>query len=72
MMGWWISEIPFGPYVRESFALPIGRRCPVSFMIGQAQIIDLEAKGMQPNVQLMRESTLGRGVGPSVPWYPVR
>ena len=72
MMGWWISEIPFGPYVRESFMLPIGRKCPVLFMIGQAQIIDLEAKGKQPNVQLTREITLARRVDPSVPWYPVR
>ena len=72
MMGRWISEIPFGPYVREKFALPIGRRCPVLSMIGQAQIIDLEARGKQPNIQWTREITLARRVDLSVPWYLVR
>ena len=72
MLGWWISKVPSGPYVRESFVLPIGRKCLILLMIGQAQIIDLEAKGKQPNVQLTREITLARRVDPSVPWYPVR
>ena len=41
-------------------------------MIGQAQIIDLEARGKQPNIQWMREITFARRVDLSVPWYLVQ